>query len=131
MYSDQILRRMLAVQLQLNHPGRHRQIQEHAQDIFHQWALGHGPPGAQVRRVAIIESLYHALRLEPPTHAAGAVQTKLEQLLDTYVSGIPSQTHKMQLKDAFCNDQELAALIEHRAGRAAFPALLGVIDHYL
>jgi hypothetical protein len=131
MYSDQILRRMLAVQLQLRGLARHRQIQEHAQAIFHQWALGQGPEGAQVRRVAILESLYHVLQLEPPTNAPEAVQSKLEELLDTYVSAIPSRTHKMQLKDAFCNDRELAALIEHRAGETAFQALLSLIDRYL
>ncbi len=130
MHSDQILRRMLAVQFRLNNPARYQLIQQHAQDIFHRWALGQGPPDPQVRRVAIIESLYHTLQLEPPSCAPVAIQRKLETQLDTYVSNIPSRTHKVQIRDALCNDQELATLIEHRAGRAAFQALLALIDRY-
>ncbi len=131
MYSDHILRRMLAVQLRLRNPARHQQIQTHARDIFHQWALGQGPLDDQVRRVAILESLYHTLQLEPPTSPEPAVQNKLAGQLDAYVSSIPGQSHKDQIRDALCNDQELVALIEHRAGIAAFQALLGLIDRYL
>jgi hypothetical protein len=131
MYRDQILRRMLAVQSRLSNPGRHQQIQEHAQGIFHQWALGQGPPGAQVRRVAIIESLHHLLQTEPQSSTAAAVQARLEAQLEKYVTNIASPIHKMQLKDALCNDQELTSLIEHRAGTAAIPALLSLIDRYI
>jgi hypothetical protein len=131
MYSDQIVRRMLAMQLQIKDPERFREINACAQDIFHRWALDSKTVRADIRRVASLESLYHTLQLEPQGSLSDAIQQKLERGLEEYLSGMQDPTSIYQLQYALNHDQELNDLIERRAGSTAVPALLDVIDRHL
>jgi len=131
MFSDQIVRRMLAMQMQIQDPDRWRQINKRVLDVFHNWALGSGPSDAQVRRTAIIESLYHALQLEPQDAMADAIQERLVQRLDEYLAGIQNMRDILQLHNALSQDTELKDLITQRAGNQAFSALLNVVDQCL
>jgi len=131
MFSDQIVRRMLAMQMQIQDPDRWRQINERALSIFQNWAIGSGPPDAQVRRTAIIESLYHALQLEPQDAPPDAVQERLMQRLDKYLAGIQNMRDILQLRNALGQDTELKDSINRQAGNQAFSALLNVVDRCL
>ena len=139
MFSDQIVRRMLSMQMQVRNPGRWQSINQGTQQIFDRWASGQGPMygsqqqpmETQVRRTAIVESLYHRLQLVPPRAAPADVQAELDETLDTYLAGLSHVRDIMQLKDALQSDKELTDLIERQAGLAAMPSLLHTLDHYL
>jgi hypothetical protein len=131
MFSDQIVRRMLAVQMQIQDPTRWQQTNERALETFHNWALGSGPIDPQVRRSAILESLYHTLQLMPQGDPPSVVQDKLVERLNEYLGRIDNIRDVMQLRNALSQDKELDDLIEQRASSTAVRALLGSIDQYL
>jgi len=131
MFSDQIVRRMLAMQLQIQNRERYWQIHKWAQKIFHNWALGLEPVAADIRRVAILESLYHALQLESPEVAPDTIHERLTQQLHEYLEGMDDLRAVFQLRSALSHDQELNDLINRQAGNQAFSALLNIVDRYL
>jgi hypothetical protein len=131
MFSDQIVRRMLTVQMQIQDPTRWQQTNERALETFHNWALGSGPIDPQVRRSAILESLYHTLQLMPQGDPPSVVQDRLVERLNEYLGRIDSIRDVLQLRNALSQDQELNDLIDQRASSTAVRALLGSIDQYL
>ena len=131
MFSDQIVRRMLAVQMQIEDSARWRQTNERALEIFHDWALGAGSVDAQVRRSAIVESLYHTLQLIPQGSSPQAVQDRLVQRWNEYLARIDNARDVMQLRDALSQDQELNDLIDRRTSGSAVRALPDSIERYL
>jgi hypothetical protein len=130
MFADQIVRRMLAVQMELQDPKRFCQINERALEVFHSWALGQGPQDPEIRRVAIIESLYHTLQLTPAGARNAETCATLEKKLDEYLAGIQNMRHVLQLRDALDQDSELTDLINRRAGTECVQALEDVIDRF-
>jgi hypothetical protein len=131
MYSDQIVRRMLAMQMQIVNPELFREINLRAQEIFHNWASDPREIRNDIRRVAILECLYHTLQLEARNCPPSEIQEKLSQKLVEYLAGIREQGSVHRLWYALDQDHELNDLIERRAGRAAVSNLLDIIDSFL
>jgi hypothetical protein len=133
MFSDQIVRRMLAMRMRLQDSDRFWEINTQALAIFDEWARGQGQQGpvdAQVRRVAVVECLYHILQVERRVNSPKDVYKILEQKLEEYLEGIGSVREFMQLKDALANDKEFNDLIGWWIGGSAGPALLRVVESY-
>jgi hypothetical protein len=131
MYSDQIVRRMLAMQMQIVNPGRFREVNLCAQEIFHNWASVPGEIRNDVRRVAILESLYHTLQLDAQNCPPNKIQEKLSQRLREYLAGIQEQGSIHRLWYALDQDHELNDLIERWTGSAAVSDLLEIVDGFL
>jgi len=131
MFSDQIARRMLAIQMEIREPDHYREVNKRVLEIFHDLALGSIPLDREIRRAAIVESLYHALQLEPEDASSAEVQVKLKQRLIEYLTAIQNLRDVMQLKAALAQDRELNDLIDRRAGITGFQTLLEVIDRLL
>ncbi len=128
MFSDQIVRRMLAMQLQLNDYDFYRKMNAQAQTLFHERACKHGEVDTEVRRVAIIESLYHTLQLASAEETGDVIQNTLVEKLNTYLTGIDNPRDMMQLQDALTHDVELNDLINRRTGNNTSRVFLDTIE---
>jgi hypothetical protein len=148
MYSDEIVRRMLAIRMRIKSLPRYERLNRRAGVIFNTWAQGErlegipedGELDTQVRLVSIVESLYHALALMPHgIGQAGAQRTSIEQRNeDGIVEEIWQYREKMQKPDtvrrlmaALMEDQELEDLICSRAGERGYSRLLSTVESFV
>jgi hypothetical protein len=127
---------MLAVQMYLQDRKRYRLVNEQAQEIFDKWARGCGVNDPQVRRVAILESLYHLVELncrksESEELEDKALEDKLEKKLEDYLDSFSNPLHQLQLRDALTRDQELNELISWQVGPKTISVLVSIIDRRL
>lgn len=129
MFSDEILRRLLAKKMELQTPKIYINLNEIAKGIFRDWVRTQETPG--LRRVATLEILYHTLQLTPAGTSPADMKSILENELKESLATFTSWTEVQQLRSLFDDDDELKELIEQRAGATAPANLLDVIDNFL
>ena len=127
MFSDQIVRRMMAMQLQLNDPALFQTMNEQAGQLFHERACKREQADPEVWRVAVIESLYHTLQLGVREESIRIRETLIERV-KTYLAQTNDLRDLHQLKDALWQDVELKDLINRRTGDKTMQTLLGLIE---
>jgi hypothetical protein len=148
MYSDEIVRRMLAIRMRIRRLHRYEQLNERAKEIFDTWAWGRqldglpedGELDTQIRLVSIVESLYHALSLRPHgIGLTGAQRIAVEQENENAIVGEIAQYEETirkpetvrRLISALTEDQELKELICSRAGERGYGRLLGTVESFI
>jgi hypothetical protein len=131
MFSDQIVRRMLAMQLQLNNKKLFNEINEKAQELFDKWACKRELVNTEVWRVAVIESLFHTLQLASQNKSASTLQNTLIERLNTYIVGTNDPRDLLQLKDALARDVELNDLISRYTGNNTMQILLDLVENQI
>lgn len=127
MYSDQILRRMLAVQLQVTNRTLFEKVNAEAQVCFDNWASSRDGRDAQTWRTAVVESLYHTL--QPEANGTGPANSRdtVMDLASRYLEQAKDEVDLHQLNDALARDQELKDLIARRTGSDTVRHLGGLI----
>jgi hypothetical protein len=130
MFSDDILRRMLAMKTQLLAPELYQKTNQFAKKIFKDW-INTPQEDAQLRRVAALENLYHTIELTPIETTQLETRNILENELKNSLAKFANSIEIEQLRSLFDEDDELKELIEQRAGANAPANLLDVIDNFL
>ncbi|MBE2200384.1 MAG: hypothetical protein IAE79_17345 [Anaerolinea sp.] len=131
MFSDQIVRRILAMQIQLNDSDFFNKMNTQAQKLFHERACKREHVNTEVWRVAVIESLYHTLQLTPPDEQQTKLRGTLIERLKTYLANVEDPRDRLQLtqlQDALIRDVELNDLINRRTGDETMQFLLDAIE---
>jgi hypothetical protein len=148
MYSDEIVRRMLAIRMQIQEPSRYKRLNEQAKEIFRTWARGQqieglpkdGELDTQFRLVSIVESLYHALCLMPhtvdPTEPERVIverdnENAIAVEIQQYRENIRKPDTVRRLMSALTEDQEIQELICSRAGERGYSRLISTVEEFV
>ncbi len=133
MFSDRIVRRMLAMRLQLHSPRCYRYVHELALKVFDQWASADSQQlvKAEVRRVAIQDILFHDLMIVPDGRKSTKLYSDLQKRIRDYLSSIYDPSEVYQLKSALETDDELGDLVRRRLGGKAWFDLLTMFDQIM
>lgn len=128
MFSDQIVRRMLAMQLMLSDIDLFNEINANAQRVFHERACKQQPSNTEVWHIAVIESLYHTLQLASRKEPASELRTILIKKLQTYIETTRDPRDLLQLKGTLAQDVELNDLLDRHTGDNTMQILLDLIE---
>jgi hypothetical protein len=124
MYSDQIVRRMLAVKLRLTAPEDYACINAAAESLFDGWASQRSLVERQVWCTSVIESLYHTLQAVPEVGARAELQGRVLRKVKAYLEQAIELSDLHQLRDALRRDEELRDLLKRYTGADTFRRIL-------